>query len=106
MIRKNNLEDITDEEFEKIVMPHDNLIYDYIRDNILYEYIAYYLASGYEQSALWECELDRQINSAIETLCGFYLKDKFNYSILKTILEKKYNLRIIDKTTSQMAKIK
>ena len=64
MIRKNSCGNITDEEFLNIVIPFDRKMDKYL----MYEYIAHYLAIGYEMSALWECTLVQQVNSALTKL--------------------------------------
>ena len=105
MIRKRNGKDITDEEFLNIILPFENVLEEYFINNIVYEFVAFYLSKGYEMSALWECLLQHQINSAIETLAGIRIKDKFDNSKLNKILKEKYSIRIIDTNTSQMTKI-
>ena len=105
MIRKRNGKDITDEEFLNIILPFENVLEEYFIKNIIYEFIAFYLAKGYEMSALWECPLQHQINSAIETLAGIRIKDKFDNNKLHKILKGKYSIKIIDTNTSQMIKI-
>jgi len=105
MIRKRNGKDITDEEFLNIILPFENVLEEYFINNIIYEFVAFYLAKGYEMSALWECPLQHQINSAIETLSGIRIKDKFDNNKLYKILKNKYSIKIIDTNTSQMLKI-
>ena len=105
MIRKRNGKDITDEEFLNIILPFENLLEEYFIKNIVYEFVAFYLAKGYEMSALWECPLQHQINSAIETLSGIRIKDKFDINKLNKILKDKYSIKIIVTNTSQMIKI-
>jgi len=105
MIRKRNGKDITDEEFLNIIVPFENVLEDYFIKNIIYEFVAFYLAKGYEISALWECPLQHQINSAIETLAGIRIKDKFDNNKLNKILKDKYSIKIIDINTSQMINI-
>ena len=56
-------------------------------------------------SALWECPLQHQINSAIETLEGIRTKNKFYINKLNKILKDKYSIKIIDANTSQIIKI-
>ena len=53
MIRKRNEKDITDEEFLNIILPFENVLEKYFINNIVYEFVAFYLAKGYEMSALW-----------------------------------------------------
>ena len=105
MIRKRNGKDITDEEFLNIILPFENVLEEYFIKNIVYEFVAFYLAKGYEMSALWECPLQHQINSAIETLAGIRTKAKFDINRLNKLLKEKYSIKIIDTTTSQMIKI-
>lgn len=105
MIRKRNGKDITDEEFLNIIVPFENVLEEYFIKNIVYEFVAFYLAKGYEMSALWECPLQHQINSAIETLSGIRIKNKFDNNKLNKILKYKYSIKIIDTNTSQMIKI-
>lgn len=105
MIRKRNGKDITDEEFLNIILPFENVLEEYFINNIVYEFVAFYLAKGYEMSALWECPMQHQINSAIETLAGIRIKDKFDINRLNKILKEKYSIKIIDSNTSQMMNI-
>ena len=105
MIRKRNGKDITDEEFLNIILPFENVLEEYFINNIVYEFVAFYLAKGYEMSALWECPMQHQINSAIETLAGIRIKDKFDINRLNKILKEKYSIRIIDSNISQMINI-
>ena len=105
MIRKRNGKDITDEEFLNIIVPFEIVLEKYFIKNIIYEFVAFYLAKGYEMSALWECPLQHQINSAIETLAGIRIKDKFDNNKLHKILKDKYSIKIIDTNTSQIIKI-
>ena len=105
MIRKRNGKDITDEEFLNIILPFENVLEEYFIKNIVYEFVAFYLSKGYEMSALWECPLQHQINSAIETLAGIRIKGKFDNNKLNKILNDKYSIKIIDTNTSQMFKL-
>lgn len=105
MIRKRNRKDITDEEFLNIIVPFENVLEEYFIKNVVYEFVAFYLAKGYEMSSLWECPLQHQINSAIETLSRIRIKDKFDNNKLNKILKEKYSIKIIDTNTSQMIKL-
>ena len=105
MIRKRNDKDITDEEFLNIILPFENVLEEYFINNIIYEFVAFYLAKGYEMNSLWECPLQHQINSAIETLAGIRIKNKFDNNKLHKILKDKYSIKIIDTNTSQIIKL-
>ena len=100
MIRKRNGKDITDEEFLNIILPFENVLEEYFIKNIVYEFVAFYLAKGYEMSALWECPLQHLINSAIETLLGIRIKDKFDNNKLNKTLKDIYSIKIIDNNNS------
>ena len=105
MIRKRNGKYITNEEFLNIILSFENVLEEYFINNIVYEFVAFYLSKGYEMSALWECPLQHQINSAIETLSGIRIKDKFDNNKLNKTLKDIYSIKIIDTNTSQMIKI-
>ena len=100
MIRKRNGKDITDEEFLNIIVPFENVLEEYFIKNIVYEFVAFYLAKGYEMSSLWECPLQHLINSAIETLLGIRIKDKFDNNKLNKTLKDIYSIKIIDNNNS------
>ena len=94
MIRKNEeLRDITDDEFNSIVAPFDNKIYEHISKNILDEFIAYFISTGYEMNALWDGKLDLTIGGAIEMLAQMD-NSKCDVNKIKSILEEKYKLKI------------
>ena len=104
MIRKNSCGNISDEEFLNIVIPFDRKMDKYLI-KYMYEYVAHYLAGGFEMSALWECTLEQQINSALTRFTDPLLDGIFNYDKLDKILKDKYKLKIIDRKTSQMVKL-
>ncbi len=101
MIR-TSMNDISDEEFDKIVFPFDEAITKYI-DNIINNYIAYYIATGYKMSAIWNSSLEVQCNSSIENLADI---TNFDYDTIKEILEKKYNLKIVNDEQLEIEEIK
>lgn len=103
MIRKRLIE-ISDEEFLKITEPHNNAIDDYI-ETILYDYVAYYIAKGYELSALWESSLKSHVHSAINTFEGIKFIKDYDYEKLKIILLEKYSLIITDDNTMNIKKV-
>lgn len=90
---RTSLEDITDDEFEKIVVPFDNKINSYVDNEILSEFVACYIATGYRMSAIWNSSLKIICNSASECLCDC---ENFDYEKIKKILKDKYNLEIVN----------
>ena len=84
--------DISDEDFEEVNQPFIEDIHQYVRNNFIFEYLAYYIATGYRNDALWAGKLSGLFNGAIDELCGLQfglngdierlreiLKDSFNY---------------------------
>ena len=68
MIRKITNDDISDEEFEKVLNPflddYDNYIYSFI----MLEIIAYYIANSYYRNSMYEGTFIQHYNSARDLL--------------------------------------
>ena len=90
---RTDLNDITDEEFQTIIIPFDDIIYEHVRSNILNEFVAFFFATGFNKSAIWRESVRGIINSACEYLSGYNIKD-CDYQKIKSILESKYKLKI------------
>lgn len=91
--------DITDEECETILEPHmkefDNFVYEFLAP----EAIAFYLASGYRESSVWESSFKQHINSVLDMLNQVNLEDTIYQRIKKNstkILKMKYGLIVCD----------
>ena len=98
-----NDEDITDDEFDKIVAPFDKLMTEYIDKNVVPEFVAYYLAKGYNLNALWKNSLKVHCNSSVECLADIR---HFDYNKIIEILETKYNLKVINTAPLEFEVIK
>lgn len=87
-------QDITDKEFEEILLPFYNNYNEYLIKFVIPEAIAFYLANGYSRSCLSDCSLNNHINSALDI---FNVRCNVNSLIpkIKYILKIKYNLKII-----------
>lgn len=94
MIRKN-LEVCSEKEFLEIVEPFNEEISKYI-ESILDDYIAFYIATGYKLSALWEANLKSYINDAIENLTAINFKNNIDNEKIKKILKEKYSLLVVN----------
>lgn len=95
MFRIENGEDISDDEFANIVKPHLEKTDVFLEHYIMPEYIAYYIASGFYYSALWECSFDIQVKSSADLFNYFgYDMERLKNSV-KTLLEEKYSLKVI-----------
>ena len=89
-------EDITDKEFEKILLPFYNNYNDYLINFVIPDTIAFYLANGYSRNCLSDCPLRNHINSAIDVFNVRCDIDKLIPQI-ELILRIKYNLKIINR---------
>lgn len=87
-------EDITDKEFEEILLPFYNNYNKYIINFVIPETIAFYLANGYSRNCLSDCPLINHINSALDI---FNTKCNVDELIpeIELVLKIKYNLKII-----------
>lgn len=52
MFLRKNERDISDEEFEEILLPHYKMVDDFMEGYVIPEVIAFYLASGYYGSCM------------------------------------------------------
>lgn len=86
-------EDITDKEFEEILLPFYNNYNKYIINFVIPETIAFYLANGYSRNCLSDCPLINHINSALDK---FNVRCNINELIsqVENILRIKYNLKL------------
>lgn len=87
-------EDITDEEFEEILLPFYDNYSAYLISFVITDTIAFYLANGHRRNCLSDCPLINHINSAIDT---FNVRCDINELIpeIEKILNIKYNLKIV-----------
>lgn len=86
-------EDITDKEFEEILLPFYNNFNNYMIKYIIPNTIAFYLANAYFRDCLSDCSIYNHINSAIDV---FNINCDISILIpsIKEILKVKYNLII------------
>ena len=96
MLRKCTDEDMSDEEFEKVIaLFYDN--YDsYLEEYIIPEVIVFYIASSFYRNAMQEATFNQHFNSAFDTfnlICKNYKKMKAE--VIK-LLKLKYSLEIIN----------
>jgi len=89
-------EDITDKEFEEILLPFYNNYNEYLINFVIPDTIAFYLANGHSRNCLSDCPLRNHINSAIDVFNVRCDIDKLIPQI-ELILRIKYNLKIINR---------
>ena len=85
MIR-HDMNDISDEEFDKVVNPCNEYIINYIKNNILNEFVAFDIATCYNMDAMWDEPFDTQIKTAVEDLSQLRFDD-CDKSKIKSILK-------------------
>ena len=100
MIRKSkDLNKLTDDEFESIIKPFDEKIYNYITNEIINEFVAYYISTAFDMDALWDGDFRLTAVAAVETLAQLDI-DSCDLEKIKSILEDNYKLKVIqDKPT-------
>lgn len=86
-------EDITDKEFEEILLPFYNNYSEYIIKFVIPDAIAFYLANGYSRNCLSNCPLVNHINSALDIFNVSCNVDEL-MSEIELVLKIKYNLKI------------
>lgn len=96
-------EDITDKEFEEILLPFYNNYNEYLIKFIIPDAIAFYLANGYSRNCLSNCPLVNHINSALDIFNLSFNVDELIPNI-KNILKTKYNPKIINIKNSRIIK--
>ena len=89
--------DITDEEFEEILLPFFNNYTEYIIKFLMPDAIAFYIANGYFRHCLSDCSLINHINSGADVF-NVRCKKEDLLPVVEEILRVKYNL-IISKTS-------
>ena len=89
-------EDITDKEFEEILLPFYNNYNEYLINFVIPDTIAFYLANGHSRNCLSDCPFRNHINSAIDV---FNVRCDINKLIpqIELILRIKYNLKITNR---------
>lgn len=87
--------DFTEEEINNYLMPHYNLITNYMENCVIPQVIAYYLATGYYHSLMFEDTFNIHIKSIQDELFNYQAKDlKETKEKVKYILENKYSLKV------------
>ena len=96
-------EDITDKEFEEILLPFYNNYNEYLINFVIPDTIAFYLANGHSRNCLSDCSLRNHINSAIDVFNVRCDIDKLMPQI-EQFLRIKYNVKIINSDSLNLIK--
>lgn len=95
MFRKSTGEDVTEEEFNKFLLPHLNMVDAFMKEYIIPEVCAFYIYSGYQTGGLEENSLKIYINDVLAIMNNNY---NSNVSIKNKVikcLKIKYNLEVV-----------
>ncbi len=96
-------EDITNKEFEEILLPFYNNYNEYLIKFVIPDAVAFYLANGYSRNCLSDCPLINHANSALDI---FNVRCNVDELIpqIKLILRIKYNLKIVKNNPLKLIK--
>ena len=100
----NGKEDISDKEFEEILLPFYNNYNEYLIKFVIPEAIAFYLANGYIRNCLSNCPLVNHINSALDIFNVRCNVDELKPEI-ELVLKIKYNLKIAKNNPLKLIKV-
>lgn len=104
MIRKS-LENISDEEFEKILKPFNDNYEEFIESYIIPEVVAYYIANSYYRNSMFETSFIREYNSAVDTINSFVTDYEKVKSAIYKLLRVKYALIVVNEEPLEFKKI-
>ncbi len=97
-------EDITDKEFEEILLPFFNNYNEYLIKFVIPDAVAFYLANRHARNCLSDCPLIYHINSALDI---FNVRCNVDELIpeIELILKIKYNLKVVKNSPLKLMKI-
>jgi hypothetical protein len=104
MFRIEDGKDITDDEFINIVEPHRKLMDDYIENFIAPNIVAYYIYSGYTNSAIWEGSFRTTANDCLDLLNYTITDYKKLLEMTDSYMQLMYHFKIV--ATDPVLKIK
>ena len=88
--------DFTEEEIKNYLNPHYKIVCNYLETYIIPEMIAYYIATGYYNTLMYEEDFNINIKSIIDELFNYELKNFYlAKKRIKDILKNKYSLKVI-----------
>ena len=100
--------DILDDEFDDVSKPFDDELDSWFEKHreIIDEFVAFYIARGIENNAIWEGAFSGLVNGAVETLASYFVDNKLDRKHLDDILINKYGYRLIQEKPMIFEKIK
>jgi len=98
MFLEKRIDDITNEEFQNIILPHIEITNTYLEEKIIPMTVSHYISTGFENSSLFENTFDIHINSCIDVF-NYNPKDMVKLkNRIKDILLNEYNMKITNET--------
>lgn len=100
--------EISDDDFNDVSKPFDDALDSWFENHrdLIDEFVAFYVAKGIEYDALWSGSFRGLVNSAIDTLSGFFVGEKINVERFNKLLLDKYGLKLIQENPMRFEKIK
>ncbi len=105
MIRPETGEDITDEEYIKVLKPFVDNYDEYLECYILPEVISYYIANAYYRHAMYETTWMQEFNSARDILNITEINEVNVSTEVGKLLRIKYALEVISEDPLTFKKI-
>lgn len=103
LLSKQEEENLSDEDFEKLMERFEEDLDRYIKD-MLENYLAYYIATGYRLSAISENKLEVLFRTATTLLNGSREK-LYDLNVVKKKLEENYKLKIVNDTKTTIVEL-
>ena len=106
MFRIEDGKDISEEEFDSIVVPHDAKCHDFLENEVIPLYCAYRFKTGYEMNGMWAYRYDTMIRDALDA----FNELNINIDVVKKrtteILKDKYGYEVINEDPLDLKKRK
>lgn len=105
MIR-DDINQVTNEKFDKFVETFDNSFAKHFKDNnILEKYVSYYIAEIIKHNFLFREQMDDIVVSTLNDLSQFYYVADCDYDKIKQLLETKYKLKTTNENPLEIISI-
>ena len=105
MFRVEDHKDITDEEFDSIVVPHDNVCHDFLEQEVIPLYCAYRFKVGYEMNAMWAYSYSTMIRDALDVFNELNIDIDIVKKRTTEILKDKYEYEVINEDPLDLKKL-
>lgn len=105
MFLKDTGADVTEDEFNNIILPFDNKIHKYLQKDTIPSFCAFYIAEGFRTSSLFENSYNIYLNEALD-LFNDFPKDLESIKATTTkLLKEKYRLEVVADNPLQLKEV-